>query len=746
MGSKQMNKHGYTALATVLGLMGIVVGDMNSAFAEPAAAASVALEEVVVSARRKEENLQKVPVSVIAFTEKDLRKNSISNLQDVGAQSANVMIMPSSNAGASAASIYIRGIGQFDEIVTTDPGVGVYIDGVYFARTTGALLNIGDFQRVEVLRGPQGTLFGKNTIGGAVNITTKKPEHELGGYIDASYGRFDRIDVKGAFNMPIIADTLSARVSASSVNADGFAHQANGVDTGNKNTQGIRGQLRWTPSTTVDVVLSADKSRIDERLEPRSTSYIDPTAPIAAGFNLLGSMFPELFEGAPDFGPQYLSPSPYLNYATGENTNKLDAWGTSLHVSWQLNEDITLTSITSYRSQESRSALDGDATPTIFIQFNEEIDQNQFSHEAQVKGVSFGGKLDWVTGVIYFYEDADMVTDSFQVPDLRFFIGDTSRHDIQGIKNNSIGVFAEGTYHVTDQFSATLGLRYTYEKKKWTHDLRQQYFGASLIPPGTETESWNPVTPKVGLQYRPTEDVMTYVSLSRGFRSGGFNGRANTLGVQSFDPEFVWTYEAGFKSQWFDNTLRLNGAAFYNDYRDLQILVVTATQEGGFEIFTRNAAKAKTQGFELEMLAAPVEGLELSGSVGYLDAKIKKSESPAIPAGNRLQMSPEWSFNLGAQYTVPIESFGNASFRIDWAHKSKIYYNAENSDAIADDFSSLNARVSFLSEKGWELAGFVTNLTNAHNAVGGFDAPGFGFGIQQWGRPREYGISVRAEF
>jgi len=260
-----MNKYGYTALATILGLTGIVVGDMNSAYAEPVAAASVALEEVVVSARRREENLQKVPVSVIAFTEKDLRENQISNLQDVGAQSANVMIMPSSNAGASAASIYIRGIGQFDEIVTTDPGVGVYIDGVYFARTTGALLNIGDFQRVEVLRGPQGTLFGKNTNGGAINITTNKPSDKFGGYIDASYGRFDRIEVKGAVNLPI-DNTLSARVSVASINADGFGRQANGVETGDKNAQAIRGQLRWTPSSDVDVVLSVDASRIDEHL------------------------------------------------------------------------------------------------------------------------------------------------------------------------------------------------------------------------------------------------------------------------------------------------------------------------------------------------------------------------------------------------------------------------------------------------------------------------------------------------
>ncbi len=746
MGSKQMNKHSYTALATVLTLTGIVVGDINSAFAEPAAAASVALEEVVVSARRKEENLQKVPVSVIAFTEKDLRKNSISNLQDVGAQSANVMIMPSSNAGASAASIYIRGIGQFDEIVTTDPGVGVYIDGVYFARTTGALLNIGDFQRVEVLRGPQGTLFGKNTNGGAINITTNKPSDKFGGYIDASYGRFDRIEVKGAVNLPI-DDTLSARVSVASINADGFGRQANGVETGDKNAQAIRGQLRWTPSSDVDVVLSVDASRIDEHMEPRSAINIDDTGPIVSAFNMLGALFPEFFEGAPNFGPQYLSDDPYFNYATGENTNQLDAWGGSVNISWQINENASLTSITAYRTQDSRSAIDGDQSPAIMIQFNEEIDQYQFSQELQLKGASFDGRLDWVTGVIYFYENADMVTDSFQVPDLRFFIGDTSRHDIHGIRNNSIGVFAEGTYHLTEQFSTTLGARYTYEKKKWSYDLRQHYFGAPLIPPGTETESWNPITPKFGLQFRPNEDVMTYVTVSKGFRSGGFNGRANSnVGLESFDPETVWTYEAGFKSQWLDNTLRLNGAVFYNDYRDLQILLVSASTEGGFDIFTRNAAKAKTQGIELEMLALPVEGLEISGSLGYLDAKIKQSEAPAIPSGNRLQMSPEWSYNLAAQYTLPIESFGNVSFRVDWSHKSKTYFNSENTEALADDFSSLNARLAFLSEKGWELAGFVTNLTNAHNVVGGFDVGAFGYTSLQWGRPREYGVSLRAEF
>jgi iron complex outermembrane receptor protein len=384
-----MIKHSYTALATILSLTSFAgLGEGGAAYADATASsgATTQLEEITVTARRREENLQNVPVSVVAFTEKNLQTHMIRNLEDVGAQSPNVMIVPSSNAGGSAASIYIRGIGQFDEIITTDPGVGVYIDGVYLARTTGALLNIGDFERVEVLRGPQGTLFGKNTIGGAVNITTHKPGNEPGGYVEATIGRFNRIDVKAAMNMPVVSNILAARVSVATTNADGFGHQANGVDTGNKNSQAIRGQLRWTPNADVDVLLSGDKTRIRERMEPRSPAYINPAAPIAAAFNFLGGMFPQLFQGAPDFGPQYLSSDPYFNYATGENTNNLDAWGTSLNVKWKLNSDITLSSITAYRKQSSRSALDGDNTPAIIIQFNEDIKQHQFSHEMQVRG------------------------------------------------------------------------------------------------------------------------------------------------------------------------------------------------------------------------------------------------------------------------------------------------------------------------------------------------------------------------
>lgn len=745
-----MTRNSYTALATILsltGLAGLTEGGPAYAAADAAfSGTGTQLEEITVTARRREENLQNVPVSVVAFTEKTLQTHMIRNLEDVGAQSPNVMVMPSSNAGNSAASIFIRGIGQFDEIITTDPGVGVYIDGVYLARTSGALLNIGDFERVEVLRGPQGTLFGKNTIGGALNITTHRPGNEPGGYVEATLGSYNRIDVKGALNLPIITDTLAARVSVASRNADGFGHQANGIDTGNNNSQAIRGQLRWTPNADVDVLLSGDKTHIRERMEPRSPAYINPAAPIAGLYNLLGSMFPQIFTGSPSFGPQYLSSNPYFNYATGENTNNLDAWGTSLNVKWKINDDVTLSSITAYRKQSSRSAIDGDTTPAIMIQFNEDIRQHQFSHEDQFKGTALNGKLDWIVGGIYFHEKSDSVSDSFQVPDLRSFIGDVSVHDVQSIKNNSIGVFAEGTYHLTDQFSATIGGRYTHEKKEWTQDLRSQFDNVPFFPPGTQSKSWNPITPRVGLQFSPTADVMTYVSLSRGFRSGGFNGRANSAGDQSFNPEFVWTYEAGFKSQWLSNTLRLNGAVFYNDYRDLQILIVSASPSGGFDIFTKNAAKAKTQGAELELITTPLAGVELSGSVGYLDAKVKHSDYAAIASGNTLQMSPKWSYNLAAQYTYPIESFGSMSARLNWIHRTKTYYDNTQSEAIADSFTSLNARVALTSNKGWELSGFVTNLTNRHNIVGGFDAAAFGFGILQWGRPREFGVTARYSF
>jgi iron complex outermembrane receptor protein len=742
-----MLKYKYTALATALGLIGFLgLDECGQAFAAASASGGGQLEEITVTARRREENLQNVPVSVVAFTEKNLRTNMIRNLEDVGAQSPNVMIMPSSNAGNAAAAIFIRGIGQFDEIITTDPGVGVYIDGVYLARTSGALLNIGDFERVEVLRGPQGTLFGKNTIGGAVNITTHKPGNEPGGYAEATIGSYNRVDLKGAINMPIISNVLAARISAATSNADGFGHQANGVDTGNKNNQAIRGELRWTPNADLDVLLSGDKTRIRERMEPRSPAFINAGAPIAGLFNLLGSLYPQFFTGATDFGPQYLSSNPYFNYATGENTNNLDAWGTSLNVKWKINADLTLSSITAYRKQSSRSAIDGDTTPAIMIQFNEDIHQHQFSHEMQVKGTALDGKLDFVTGAIYFNEKANSISDSFQVPDLRFVIGDTSVHDVQSIKNDSIGVFAEGTFHLTNQFSATVGGRYTHEKKTWTQDLRSQFDNIPFFPPGTQEKSWNPVTPKVGLQFSPTADLMTYVSLSRGFRSGGYNGRANSAGDQSFNPEFVWTYEAGFKSQWLSNTLRLNGAVFYNDYRDLQILIVSATPSGGFDIFTKNAAKARTQGVELELLTTPLKGLELSGSLGYLDAKIKHSDYAAIASGNTLQLSPKWSYNLAAQYSYPISSFGKMSFRLNWVHRTKTYYDNTQTEAIADSFTSLNGRVALTSDKGWELSGFVTNITNRKNVVGGFDASPFGFDILQWGRPREFGATARYDF
>ena len=737
-----MRMHHYKRLAAVAapGIL-LLLGEgalPASAVGAQAADQTNALEEITVTAQRRQENLQNVPISVTAFTAADLETQSIRNIEDAAAESPNVVINPSSNTGSSAASIYIRGIGQFDEIITTDPGVGVYVDGVYMARTIGSLLDIGDFATLEILRGPQGTLFGKNTIGGAINITTVRPStSELGGYGELTYGSHHEVDFRGAVGVPIVTDTLAVRASLVTINADGYGHQANGVDTGDKDRQSGRVELLWTPSSNLDVLLSGDKSRVRQRMEPRTDVYINPAAPLAFLYNV--------FVGP--FDQRYLSPNPFFNYATGPNVDNLDSWGTSLNLSWRVADGLTARSITAYRSQSSLTKIDADNTPAQMIQFNESIDQHQLSEELQLQGLSADRRLDWTVGAIAFHEDAGQVTDSFQVAPLLPIIGDTSVHDVESIKDDSVGIYAQATYHLTSQWASTLGLRYTHESKEWIYNLGTQFTHVPFLPPGSQSDSWNPVTPKIGIQFTPTDNLLTYVSASRGFRSGGFNGRANTPGDQSFDPEWVWTYELGVKSQWLDNRLRVDGDIFYNDYRDLQLLEITTTPTGGYAIFTRNAAQAKTDGAELELVAAPVTGLELSTAIGYLDARIKSvSPEAGIPNGATLQESPKWSTDFGAQYTVPVGASASVVFRADWTHKTKMYFDAANSESIAGDFTSLNARVALDWNPGWELAAFGTNLTNKHNILGGQDTGAFGFAEVQWGAPREFGITARKQF
>ncbi len=742
------------------------------------------IEEVIVTARKREETLQEIPISLTVFSKDDIEARSMINLMEIGRYTPNFQFTTNASGGASAGQAYIRGVGQLDFLITTDPGVGIYLDGVYMARTSGAILDLLDVERIEILRGPQGTLYGKNTIGGAINVVSAMPTGESGGRFDLITGRFGRIDARANIEIPIISDTLAAKVAVSSRNRDGFGRRLDFTtgekvdEQGDQGSLSGRGLLRWTPTDNLDILFALDSTRERNKMSTRTPVAID-----GGGLAFLISVLDEPYD------KRYLSGDPFTSFATGSNVIELDVWGASMTVDWD-SGGLNLKSITAYRNLESVFGSDPDGSPVVVIDEFGTTNQDQFSQELQFSDTSFEGRLDWVAGAYYFQEDANAVLDLLIAPGIysalenmpgAFFplvpgitcppppaapcaggagnplnaFLDFGIHDFNDMKTRSYAAFGQGTYSVTDKLSVTAGLRYTYEKKDNTIFLSHPLSGTVIVPLTEVGDSWGALSPKFGIEYQWSPDFMAYLSAARGFKSGGFNGRpTQTLGVQPFDPEYLWTYEVGFKSQWADNRLQFNAGFFFNDYQDIQLTIVGFTG-GAPDVRVENAGNAEIKGLEFEIAAVPLPNLQLNAGVGYTDAKYTDI-APSLPGinvteDNKLPETPKWSLNVGAQYLVSLENLGNLTLRGDYVYKSKVYHDATNSEVIAQDgFGLVNARLSFITLDGrWELAVFGTNLTDKKYTLTGVDAlgpTGLGFAEALFGRPREWGASASFRF
>jgi iron complex outermembrane receptor protein len=754
-------------------------------------AATTALEEILVTARKREERLQETPVSVTAFTADNLRARSMDGLDqiarfvpnlDIGAGAGN-------SASPSTPTIYIRGIGQFDFIITTDPGVGIYVDGVYVARSTGAIMDMLDIERIEVLRGPQGTLFGKNTIGGALNIVSTTPSDVTTGKFELIGGERERFEARGYISGPI-SDKVAAKAALSYKHKGGYGDRLSypdGAKTGEQGgienvggRLGVRAQLSdtFTADLGFDFSINRDEAVVNKFF------YTDVnTAPMAGIWNML--------VGIPNDTPltnDFATPGRYDNYSTGTNRSDQDIFGGHVTLTWDPGV-VTVKSITAYRSLDSFVGRDGDGTPMNLNGADYDLDQEQFSQELQLSGKSFNDRLTWLIGGFYLHEKADEVNngtvmgglfDALEAlpdaviplapgvtcpaappapclggPGNPMNIGfDFDLLFVNKIKIDSLAVFAQGSYFLTDDLSVTLGIRHTYEKKDYVSVLsRRVASGANIAPPNTAlSDSWSSTSPKAGIEYRITPDAMIYLSAAHGFKSGGYNGRAfNAAAFTSFDPEKIWSYEAGFKSEWFDRRLRLNAAAFYNDYTNIQLTIAQVNQDGSIQVLVDNAAAGKSKGFEVEMQAVPFENFEIAAGLGYLDTKYTKLEPGApVTLTSKFPRAPEWTLNLAAQYTLPLANYGSLTFRSDYSYRSKFYVDANNNEIIAEDgYGLVDARITYAPENGnWQFAVFGQNLTNEDYITAGLDGRGtLGFyDVQKAGRPREFGASLMFQF
>jgi iron complex outermembrane receptor protein len=684
-----------------------------------------ALDEIVVVARKREERLQDVPIAVSAFTAADLEKSQTSDIGGLQGAVPNLNIVQGRGSSASA-NVFIRGIGQPDALQTFDPGVGIYVDGVYLSRIQGALLTLFDVERVEVLRGPQGTLYGKNTIGGAVNVVSRKPGDELAGRFAASYGRFDALQLNGYLAMPLVEGKLAISAAATYDKRDGTTTDlTTGRKYNDRDTVAGRLIVRATPAEGLEVIIAGDITKIDTALTlGRAEAPLTQT--VLAGV-------PPVFTLVP--APTGTWNRTVRTSFRGNEGQEVNHKGLSLTVNAEATDWLTLTSISAYRVLKPELFIDIDATQVETGDVKVFIDQNQFSQELQAK-VDFD-RLKGVVGLYYMRENLSSqqeayADDLFSLLSARLPITFT-RFITDEQKTDSYAAFSQFTYDLTDQFAITAGLRYTKESKDYRRSTftTSSFAGLNLpaftipdaIPAPFNTQfggdgsaSWDAWTPSVTLDFKPMDDVLVYATVARGFKSGGFNGRANALADivitdpvsgqrranLTFNPETVWTYEAGLKSTVLDGRLRFNASAFYSDYKNFQARV-GGPDAGSFPVI--NAGKLEIYGFEMEALAKPVPALTLAASVGYLSADYKEffdTRQPPSPSCNptRTQIvcepafAPKWNLRLAADYAFDLGAAGVLTLGADLRHVSSHFLSVDNRRPalFEDGYTLLNAQ------------------------------------------------------
>ncbi len=748
-----------------------------------------ALEEVIVTARRVEESLQDTPISVSAFQEGDFDALHIEDIGDTARYTPNFSTITGPTGGKDA-FFFIRGIGQTDVNAATDPAVGTYIDGVYLGRVAGASMETLALQSIEILRGPQGTLFGRNSTGGAVNVVTVDPAETMGGKLLVGLGERDLYKIKGTLSVPLTGN-LGVVISGLHRQQDGWSKSFFNDNTFDDIDDTVgRVKFLWEPNDSFTARLGADVTR------SRGTSQNQ----LLVGVNA---------QGASPFGvpipPQIvqdLSTDPFVNRSSLLDPRyDVDAWGTNLTLEYDFGP-AALKSITAFRELEHAVTSDFDGSRYDFYQSLISTDQNQFSQELQLTGA--GDRLTWLTGAYYYDEDAYhnnqislggnngcLPVPAFVIPPGNmwpscFVTGQQYATPFGGrdLTNNqqfdlaveAWALFGHLTYQLTDTWSISAGLRYTDEKKTQSYnyfiDNRDAVASFAGFPPillwtlspnnpnvnvpTIYSESWSDVNPKFGVEWQPSGEALLYASYAQGFKSGGFSGRVqpNQMGqfplVEGYDPETVETLEAGWKTQFLENRARLNGAVFFSRYEDIQLLVLDA-ESGFFE--NQNAAEAEIWGVEFEFRALPVPAFEIMATLAYLDDEYTKLDPGTLASGitldTDLPVTPEWSGSLGGQYTFLIGSYGELAARADYSFRDKVFFNAVNGPLEGgEDIKLLDARLTWISPgEHWNLAAYVLNVTDEVYVTNGQDvSAALGVAFNAVGPPRTFGMELSYRF
>ncbi len=732
------------------------------------------LSDIIVTATRRAEVLQNVPIAVTAYQADSLLALSTRTVGDLAATTPN-LARTSGPSGGNDAFFFIRGIGQVDSNPANDPGVGVYIDGVYLGRLQGASLDTSDIARVEVLRGPQGTLFGRNTIGGAINITSIDPGSDFGFTGRLTGGSREHLDAFGALNLPF-SNTFSVRLSAASRNQHGWGTN---VYTGKHfgNIQDIAGRLKavWKPSNDFKLTLSADGVRARDGTPQTILTGVNYNAGVIPGTTPTGVPLPtDLLADT--------SPNVDRSYASIDPKNETDNYGGSATLDYNASDALEVKAILAYRHVRQLANNDFDATGYRLYDNFFNTRSNGYSAELQLIGHALDNKLNYILGGYAYKEDIYNDNAICLGTNLGAPFGPFGPQRNQGgcLRNNqqfNLGIhnyagFGNLTYNLTDKLGIVLGGRFTYERKRQSFDFFIDntagvfsFFGFPpiIIPtlsprnpgvgvPTTYEKSWKEFTPKAGINYQANADLLLYASYSRGFKSGGFNGRptANASGgfnlILPYDPEHLDSYEIGFKSELFHRHLRLNAAVYHSIYDGIQLLVLDAAT-GFFN--NANAGRNHINGFEIEATVKPSHDFELYANVGYTHTDYVYLDPRAgIPADSPLPVTPKWTLGLGASYTIHT-GVGSIAPRADYNYRSAVQYGAANAPLEHQaGYGLLNLRVTWTDRSDrFSLAAFGLNVTNVRYWSNAQDVRGpLGVAFAQIGAPAEWGVEAGFKF
>lgn len=742
--------------------------------------------EIIVTAQRSETKLQDTPLSIVAVKGADLERQGTDSLAGFDTFVPNVTIGGTAAQGNAIVNVAIRGIGGAPQgFITQEGSVGIYVDDILFARPNGALLDLLDVERVEVLRGPQGTLFGRNTAGGAIRYVTKQPSDRLEGSIKLTAGQRERFDVQGMLNLPL-ADTLAARVSFAKKSRGGYIHRIiDDTYVGGEDSTTIRGQLRWQPTSRLDIGISGDLIRTSDNGQPSTSTNFSATDlyPSALyGVSVVGDPppSPTVYNSLRAIAPASVSPSGYTNAASDfayyygqvrgqyeiygglvPDVNKFKSYGLTGTVAYELTDTLTVKSLTGYRNIKQIQNQDWDRTPIPLVQLYDATNIEYLTQELQLNGSFFDNRFKWVAGAFYYWDDSTNNRRRFD-PSAganSAFMGDTGKGTFESkhIITKSVALFTQGTFAVTDALSLTAGVRWGEDRKTFTsfREGRGQVClsGGAIVaavgttpscPTGsvstpsaqTVTGKWSSVSPRFSIDYRWSPEVMTYISAAKGYKGGGFNDGIQTrcyrsplpnCGLNEYLPENLWTYEAGIRTDLFDRRVRFNVTAFLTKYKDQQIQLADPGPPP--LVYTVNG-DSTVKGFEVEFLAAPVQDLVLKASLGYVDATYDKdikgaSGAVAVTSAVPFYRSPKWSYTLGASYKVPLADKGDVAFDLNWGWKDKqLSYPSPTNFVTLPSYGLLNGRISFEAKAGWTLSVYGNNLTNKYYLTGGFDPSG----------------------